>query len=288
MCNREYILTLSCADRRGIVQSVSGFLSKNEVNIIDLAQFSDLQTGCFFMRVHFVIEGLRTDALVLQHQFGELASVMGMQWGWYPARRKSRLLLMASKEGHCLNDLLFRWRSCLLPVDVVGVVSNHEDLRPLVESYHLPFHCFPLAAGASHTEKNTQEQQVLDRVGDRVDLVVLARYMQVLSTELCEALRGKAINIHHSFLPGFKGARPYHQAYERGVKLIGATAHFVTADLDEGPIIEQEIVRVDHAMTPEALAATGRDVETVVLARAVRYFTEHRIFLNGVKTVIFR
>lgn len=288
MCDREYILTLSCADRRGIVQSVSGFLAKNEVNILDLAQFSDLQTGCFFMRVHFVIEDMRTDASVLQHQFGELASAMGMQWGWYAAQSKSRLLLMASREGHCLNDLLFRWRSGLLPVDVVGVVSNHEDLRLLVDSYQLPFHCFPLAAGASQKDKQAQEQRVLEKVRGSVDLVVLARYMQVLSVELCEALRGKAINIHHSFLPGFKGARPYHQAYERGVKLIGATAHFVTADLDEGPIIEQEVVRVDHAMTPEALAATGRDVETVVLARAVRYFIEHRIFLNGVKTVVFR
>lgn len=288
MHDSEYILALSCADRRGIVQSVSGFLSTNEANILDLAQFSDLETGCFFMRVHFVIESPRTDASAMRLQFGEFASGMGMQWGWYAARRPSRLLLMASREGHCLNDLLFRWRSGLLPVDIAGVVSNHEDLGLLVESYQLPFYCFPLTAGASPSEKKTQEQKVLDRVRDGVDLVVLARYMQVLSAELCEALRGKAINIHHSFLPGFKGARPYHQAYERGVKLIGATAHFVTADLDEGPIIEQEVVRVDHAMPPEALAATGRDVETVVLARAVRYFIEHRIFLNGVKTVVFR
>lgn len=288
MRNREYILTLSCADRRGIVQRVSEFLSENYANILDLAQFSDVQTACFFMRVHFVIEDMRIDAPVLCRQFGEVASVLGMQWGWYPVERKSRLLLMASKQGHCLNDLLFRWRSGLLPVEIVGVVSNHDDLKPLVESYQLPFHYFPLAAGASRTDKKNQERQVLDVVSDDVDLVVLARYMQILSVDLCDALRGKAINIHHSFLPGFKGARPYHQAYERGVKLIGATAHFVTADLDEGPIIEQEVVRVDHAMAPEALAATGRDVETVVLARAVRYFVEHRILINGVRTVVFR
>lgn len=288
MRNREYILTLSCADRRGIVQCVSEFLSKNDANIVDLAQFSDMQTACFFMRVHFVIEAMRIDASVLCRQFGELASIMGMQWGWYPVQSKSRLLLMASKEGHCLNDLLFRWRSGLLPVEIAGVVSNHDDLQPLVESYELPFYCFPLAAGASRADKQNQERKVLEIVSDGVDLVVLARYMQILSVDLCEALRGKAINIHHSFLPGFKGARPYHQAYQRGVKLIGATAHFVTADLDEGPIIEQEVIRVDHAMGPEALAATGRDVETVVLARAVRYFIEHRILLNGLKTVVFR
>lgn len=288
MRSREYILTLSCADRRGIVQRVSEFLSENYANILDLAQFSDVQTACFFMRVHFVIEDMRIDAAVLCRQFGKIASVMDMQWGWYPVERKSRLLLMASKQGHCLNDLLFRWRSGLLPVEIVGVVSNHDDLKPLVESYQLPFHYFPLAAGASRTDKKNQERQVLDVVSDDVDLVVLARYMQILSVDLCDALRGKAINIHHSFLPGFKGARPYHQAYERGVKLIGATAHFVTADLDEGPIIEQEVVRVDHAMAPEALAATGRDVETVVLARAVRYFVEHRILINGVRTVVFR
>lgn len=288
MRDREYILTLSCADRRGIVRCVAGFLSENYANILELSQFSDVQTGCFFMRVHFVMEEMRTDPSVLRHQFGKIASMMGMQWGWYAAQRKSRLLLMASKEGHCVNDLLFRWRSGVLPIDIVGVVSNHDDLRSLVESYQLPFHCFPLAAGASRNDKKNQEQRVLDIVRGGVDLVVLARYMQILSVELCMALRRKAINIHHSFLPGFKGARPYHQAHERGVKLIGATAHFVTADLDEGPIIEQEVVRVDHAMGPEELAATGRDVETVVLARAVTYFTEHRILLNGVKTVVFR
>ncbi len=288
MRNREYILTLSCADRRGIVQCVSEFLSENYANILDLAQFSDVQAACFFMRVHFVIEDIRIDASILRRQFGKIASVMGMQWGWYPVESKSRLLLMVSKQGHCLNDLLFRWRSGLLPVEIVGVVSNHEDFKPLVESHQLPFHYFPLAAGASGTDKKNQERQVMDILSNDVDLVLLARYMQVLSVDLCDALRGKAINIHHSFLPGFKGARPYHQAYERGVKLIGATAHFVTADLDEGPIIEQEVVRVDHAMAPEALAATGRDVETVVLARAVRYFIEHRILIHGVRTVVFR
>jgi formyltetrahydrofolate deformylase len=288
MLNREYILTLSCSDRRGIVQCVSGFLSENCANILDLAQFSDLETGSFFMRVHFVIEEDRIDASILRSQFSELASAMVMQWGWYATERKPRLLFMASREGHCLNDLLFRWRSGLLPAEIVGVVSNLSNLQSLVESFQLPFHYFPLSPGASTADKRAQEQQVLDIVRDDVDLVVLARYMQVLSTGLCDALRGKVINIHHSFLPGFKGARPYHQAYKRGVKLIGATAHFVTPELDEGPIIEQDVVRVDHAMSPEALAATGRDVETVVLARAVKYFIERRIFLNGLKTVVFR
>lgn len=288
MHNREYILTLSCADRRGIVQCVSGFLSENYANILDLAQFSDVAAGCFFMRIHFLIEENRIDVSVMRHQFSSLASAMAMQWGWYALEGKSRLLLMASKEGHCLNDLLFRWRSGLLPAEIAGVVSNHNHLKSMVEGYQVPFHYFPLSPGASAADKRVQELQVLDIVSDGVDLVVLARYMQVLSAGLCDALRGKAINIHHSFLPGFKGARPYHQAYERGVKLIGATAHFVTADLDEGPIIEQDVVRVDHAMVPEVLAATGRDVETVVLARAVKYFIEHRIFLNGVKTVVLR
>jgi formyltetrahydrofolate deformylase len=288
MTQQEHILTLSCPDRRGIVQRVSGFIAESHANILDLAQFSDLQTGRFFMRVHFVLENENTDTDVLRKSFGMLATTMKMQWDWHAAGRKSRVLLMASGEGHCLNDLLFRSQNGLLPVHIVAVVSNHDRLRSLVDRYQRPFFCFPLNAGASRHERQRQEKKISDIVHQGVDLLVLARYMQVLSAEFCEALPGKIINIHHSFLPGFRGARPYHQAHTRGVKLIGATAHFVTSDLDEGPIIEQDVIRVDHAMSPETLAETGRDVETVVLARAVKYFVEQRIFLNGAKTVVFR
>ena len=214
---------------------------------------------------------------------------MGMDWQLNDASRKPRVLIMVSKIGHCLNDLLFRYKSGLLPVEIVAIVSNHTDFYQLAASYNIPFHHFPLMAGASGEAKRAQEQKVLEIVDThRVDLVVLARYMQILSKEMCDALRGRAINIHHSFLPSFKGAKPYYQAHDRGVKLIGATAHFVTSDLDEGPIIEQDVERVDHAMGPETLTAIGRDVECVVLARAVKWFVEHRILVNGHKTVIFR
>ncbi|HSY29743.1 MAG TPA: formyltetrahydrofolate deformylase, partial [Burkholderiaceae bacterium] len=200
-----------------------------------------------------------------------------------------RVLLMVSKIGHCLNDLLFRYKSGLLPVEIPAIVSNHTDFYQLAASYNIPFHHLPLAAGASPEAKQQQEQRVLELISaNDIDLVVLARYMQILSPSMCEALRGRAINIHHSFLPSFKGAKPYYQAHERGVKLIGATAHFVTGDLDEGPIVEQDVERVDHAMNPETLTAIGRDVECVVLARAVKWFIEHRILLNGHKTVVFK
>lgn len=288
MSNHEYIVTLSCADRRGIVQRVSEFLAKNDANIVDLAQFSDIRTGCFFMRVHFVIERCDIDLPVMQERFGVMASRLAMVWRWYRVGQRLRLLLLASREGHCLNDLLFRWQSGALRADIVGVVSNHDDLAAMVSGYRLPFHHLPLATGTSDADRSLQERKIRAIIDGGVDLVVLARYMQILSAELCELLRGRAINIHHSFLPGFKGGRPYHQAHERGVKLIGATAHFVTPDLDEGPIIEQDVVRVDHAMDPDALSAIGKDVENIVLARAVKYFIEHRIFLNGQKTVIFR
>jgi formyltetrahydrofolate deformylase len=199
------------------------------------------------------------------------------------------MLLMVSKIGHCLNDLLFRYKSGLLPVEIPAIVSNHTDFYQLAASYNIPFHHLPLAAGAPAEAKRKQEERILEIIeAGEIDLVVLARYMQILSPELCEALKGKAINIHHSFLPSFKGAKPYYQAHERGVKLIGATAHFVTGDLDEGPIIEQDVERVDHAMPPETLTSIGRDVECVVLARAVKWFVEHRILLNGHKTVVFR
>ena len=282
------ILTLSCQDQRGIVQRVSGFLADHGCNILDSAQFGDTQSKLFFMRVHFVHEEGHLDLQALRQAFGSLADNLQMSWDMHDAAIKPRVLIMVSKIGHCLNDLLFRYRSGLLPVEIVGIVSNHTDFYQLAASYNIPFHHFPLAAGASAEAKQAQEQKVLDLVKTHeVDLVVLARYMQILSTHMCQALRGKAINIHHSFLPSFKGAKPYYQAHDRGVKLIGATAHFVTADLDEGPIIEQGVERVNHAMGPETLTAIGRDVECVVLARAVKWFVEHRILLNGHKTIVF-
>ena len=289
MSNPEFILTLSCKDQRGIVQRVSGFLADHGCNILDSAQFGDAQAQQFFMRVHFALEDASVAEDKLRGGFGELAQTMDMDWQLNDASRKPRVMIMVSKIGHCLNDLLFRYKSGLLPVEIVAIVSNHTDFYQLAASYNIPFHHFPLMAGASAEAKRAQEQKVLE-IADthKVDLVVLARYMQILSREMCEALRGRAINIHHSFLPSFKGAKPYYQAHDRGVKLIGATAHFVTSDLDEGPIIEQDVERVDHAMGPETLTAIGRDVECVVLARAVKWFVEHRILLNGHKTVIFR
>lgn len=284
----EYILTLSCLDQRGIVQRVSGLLADNGCNIIDSAQFGDQQSQLFFMRVHFAVEEDATEQ-TLHEGFAGLAQTIRMNWQLHDAHRKPRVMLMVSKIGHCLNDLLFRYRSGLLPVEIPAIVSNHTDFYQLAASYNIPFHHLPLATGAPEAAKLAQEERVLEiaRNAD-IDLVVLARYMQILSPQMCKALEGRAINIHHSFLPSFKGAKPYYQAHERGVKLIGATAHFVTGDLDEGPIIEQDVARVDHAMGPNTLTAIGRDVECVVLARAVKYFIEHRILLNGHKTVVFK
>jgi len=287
MTHPEYILTLSCLDQRGIVHSVSGFLAEHDCNILDSSQFADPLTGLFFMRVHFASEGKEHDDRALREAFAAVGAAKGMTWQLQDARKKSRVMIMVSKHGHCLNDLLFRYRSGLLPVEISAIVSNHKDFYQLSAGYNIPFHHLPVAPGASPELRLAQEQKVLDIVREnQVDLVVLARYMQILSPQMCEALKDRAINIHHSFLPSFKGAKPYYQAHERGVKLIGATAHFVTSDLDEGPIIEQDVERVDHAMGPEALTAIGRDVECVVLARAVRWFVEHRVLRNGNKTVI--
>lgn len=280
----DYILTLSCPDRIGIVHQVSHWLLGLHGNIIDAQQFGDLGTQQFFLRVHFA---LPQEAAVaeLEHSFADIAKEFGMQARFYDARRKARLLILVSRQGHCLNDLLFRTHSGHLPVEIAGVVSNHPDFKDMVQSYGIAFHHLPVTAET----RAQQEQQILDLVSrENIDLVVLARYMQILSNDLCNALSGKAINIHHSFLPSFKGARPYHQAHARGVKIIGATAHYVTADLDEGPIIEQDIERVDHAMSPAALAQTGSDIESLVLSRAVRQHVEHRILLNGQRTVVFR
>lgn len=289
MTHPEYILTLSCLDQRGIVHRVSGFLADHGCNIIDSAQFGDAQSQLFFMRVHFSSEDAAISDETLRADFAVLGDGLKMNWQLHDAGKKPRVLLMVSKIGHCLNDLLFRYKSGLLPVEIPAIVSNHTDFYQLAASYNIPFHHLPLAAGASEDARLTQEARVMEIVErDRVNLVVLARYMQILSPSMCASLKGRAINIHHSFLPSFKGAKPYFQAYDRGVKLIGATAHFVTSDLDEGPIIEQGVERVDHAMGPETLTAIGRDIESVVLARAVKWFTEHRILLNGHKTVIFK
>ena len=288
--DHDLILVLSCPDRPGIVQAVSSFLFEQGGNIVEAAQFNDRESGLFFMRVRFHPGGMdatapdqRADAL--SQRFAGVAAAFGMQWRLVAAEQRLRTLLMVSRLGHCLNDLLFRHRSGLLPIDIRGIVSNHRDFEPLADSYGLPFHHLPVTADG----KAEAEARLLDVVHrEAVELVVLARYMQVLSDALCRQLPGRIINIHHSFLPSFKGARPYHQAHARGVKLIGATAHYVTSALDEGPIIEQGIVRVDHAMTADALAAAGRDVESNVLARAVGWHAQHRIFLNGSRTVIFR
>jgi formyltetrahydrofolate deformylase len=288
MAHPEYILTLSCLDQRGIVLRVSGFLAEHGCNIIDSAQFGDAASKLFFMRVHFALEEANVQDATLRAGFAALCANLDAKGELHDAARKPRVMIMVSKIGHCLNDLLFRYRSGLLPVEIPAIVSNHMEFYQLAASYNIPFHHLPLEGGASESSKRAQEARIIDLLDThRIDLVVLARYMQILSPELCQALKGRAINIHHSFLPSFKGARPYAQAHKRGVKLIGATAHFVTGDLDEGPIIEQDVERVDHAMSVDELTAIGRDVENVVLARAVKWFVEHRILLNGDKTVVF-
>ena len=289
----EFVLTLSCRDTTGIVHAVSGLLYQAGCNIIDSQQFGDVQsedsTGLFFMRVHFAAPAHLADAATLGNLFGHVREQFGMNAQIHALARKPRLLLMVSKHGHCFNDLLFRWRSGWLNVDIPAIVSNHPDYAELAASYGIPFHHLPLPTGSPAEVKRAQEQQVEALVAEQgIDLVVLARYMQILSPEFCQFLQGRAINIHHSFLPSFKGAKPYYQAHDRGVKLIGATAHYVTADLDEGPIIEQDVERVDHTLSPEDFTAVGRDVECIVLARAVKWHTEHRVLMNGHKTVVFR
>ncbi|MFD8234993.1 formyltetrahydrofolate deformylase [Streptomyces sp. NPDC059696] len=279
----QYVLTLSCPDRKGIVHAVSSYLFMTGCNIEDSQQFGDHDTGLFFMRVHFSADAPVT-VEKLRASFAAIGDSFQMEWQINRGDQKMRILLMVSKFGHCLNDLLFRARTGALPVEIAGVVSNHTDFAELVGSYNIPFHHIPVTKDT----KSEAEGRLLDIVREEgVELVVLARYMQVLSDDLCKALSGRIINIHHSFLPSFKGAKPYHQAHARGVKLIGATAHYVTADLDEGPIIEQEVERVGHDVTPEGLVAIGRDVECQALARAVKWHAERRILLNGRRTVIF-
>ena len=290
---REFVLTLSCRDTKGVVFAVSGLLFEAGCNILDSQQYGDVSsddaTGLFFMRVHFEAPAGAADGAALQAAFAHLRDRFAMQTQIHSLARKPRLLLMVSQHGHCLNDILFRCQSGQLFAHVAGVVSNHPDFAELCHGHGVAFHHLPLAKGATAQAKRAQEQQVQALVEDeQIDLVVLARYMQILSPEFCAFLKGRAINIHHSFLPSFKGAKPYYQAHERGVKLIGATAHYVTPELDEGPIIEQDVARVDHAHSPEDFTAVGRDVESVVLARAVRWHVEHRVLLNGRKTVVFR
>ncbi len=280
----SFVLTLDCPDRPGIVHAVSGLLVEHRGNILESQQFDDLAEGRFFMRVRFAVEGDAT-ADSLRAAFVPVAERFAMTWELWAADAPYRTLILVSKFSHCLNDLLFRWSKESLQIDVVGIVSNHLDCEPLAVSYGVPYHHVPVTPDT----KADAEGRMLALVDELdVDLVVLARYMQVLSDDTCRALAGRAINIHHSFLPSFKGARPYHQAFDRGVKLVGATAHYVTADLDEGPIIEQDVMRVDHGYDAAALAAAGRDVESQVLSRAVRWHAESRVLLNGHKTVVFR
>jgi len=281
----RYILTISCPDTIGIVAAVSGFLAGNGCNIIDSAQFGDRTTDLFFLRIYLAAPDGGPGREQLAAGFAEVAERFGMTWRLHDADRPQRLLIMVSKFGNCLNDLLYRYRIGGLNVEIPAIVSNHRDFYQLAAWHNVPFHYLP-SKPDSKAETEARIWEIVEQ--ERIDLVVLARYMQVLSPKLCDKLAGRAINIHHSFLPSFNGAKPYHQAFSRGVKLIGATAHYVTSNLDEGPIIEQEVERVDHTLTPDDLVAVGRDVESVVLARAVKYHTEHRVLLNGNKTVVFR
>jgi formyltetrahydrofolate deformylase len=278
-----YVLTLSCPDRPGIVHAVSGFLLEHGGNIEEAGQYNDHDTGLFFMRVQFACAQLTQDDLRLRLKL--FAEGFAMRWSLHPLAEPVRTVIFVSKEGHCLNDLMFRWKSGLLPLDIRAIISNHRDFYQLAAGYNVPFHHIPVNA-ATKAQAEARQLEIIQ--GEGAELVVLARYMQVLSNDLCRELAGKAINIHHSFLPSFKGAKPYYQAHDRGVKLIGATAHYVTADLDEGPIIEQDVARVDHTDNVEDLTALGRDTESQVLARAVKWHSEHRVLLNGHKTVVFK
>jgi formyltetrahydrofolate deformylase len=284
----EHVLTLDCPETTGIVHAVSGFLLEHGCDIIDNKQFgerSDPADSHFFMRVHFTSDGDATTTERLRESFVPVAERYGMRWELAPHGAKRRVLIMVSKFEHCLNDLLFRARTGELPVDVVAVVSNHRDHERLVEWHSIPFFHIPVTADT----KPAAEARLLEVIDENdVELVVLARYMQVLSDDLTRRLGGRAINIHHSFLPSFKGAKPYHQAYARGVKTVGATAHYVNAELDEGPIIAQQVVEVDHTFSPEDLVAAGRDTECKALSNAVRWHCEGRVFLQGNRTIVLR
>jgi formyltetrahydrofolate deformylase len=278
-----FTLTLSCLDRPGIVAAVSGLLAQEGCNILESAQFFDQQTGRFFLRTVFASEQGRMVA-ALHEIFTPIGRSFGMDWQLHDTANRPSVLILVSKFGHCLHELLYQHQAGTLRMKVAGVVSNHEDMRPVADFYGIPYHYFPVKADY----KLRQEAQIYDLVSrSGIDLVVLARYMQILSDDLSHKLAGRCINIHHSFLPSFKGARPYHQAHLRGVKIIGATAHYVTRDLDEGPIIEQETTRITHANTPDEMIETGRHLESLVLSKACRYHVERRVLLNGNKTVVF-
>ncbi len=276
----RYCLKISCKNKPGIVAAVSGCIAANDGDILEAAQFDDTETGQFLMRIYFSTPSIER----IEFELKPIVERFAMRIEMIPESQVGRALIMVSKMDHCLHDLLYRWRNGSLSMDVVGIVSNHRDTEELAERYDVPFHYLPV----TKDNKSEQEEKLLEIVAkERVDLVILARYMQILSDQLANKLYGKVINIHHSFLPSFKGAKPYHQAHARGVKLTGATAHYVTPDLDEGPIIEQEVTRVKHSDTIEDLVRLGQDTEARVLARAVRWHLEHRVLLNGSKTVVF-
>lgn len=280
-----FTLTIRCPDRRGIVSAVSTWLSDGECSIVEEHQHQDALTGIFFMRVTFAAEGEKPPTVEeLRAGIAPIADKFSMQAHLYDRAVRPDVLIMVSKMGHCLHELLHRWRSGYLPINIVAIVSNHDDMRGITEWHGLPYHHVPI----TKETKDEQEEKIIEMVRDlNVDLVVLARYMQILSPRLCDVLAGRCINIHHSFLPSFKGAKPYHQAHARGVKIIGATAHYVTTDLDEGPIIEQETRRVSHARSADDLVEIGEEVESSVLARAVRWQVDHRVMLNGLRTIVF-
>jgi formyltetrahydrofolate deformylase len=292
MPSDEFILTLACPEQRGIVHAVSSYLLEHGCDIIDNRQFGDRKTGRFFMRVHFVTDIAAAEAASpavsaasLGQDFAAIGDAYQMAWQLVGVDERPRVLIMVSKFGHCLNDLLYRWKMDQLKVELPVIVSNHRDLEEVATAAGIPFVHIPV----TRDTKASAEARLLEVVDEyKIDLVVLARYMQVLSDDVCKRLEGRAINIHHSFLPSFTGAKPYHQAYDRGVKVIGATAHYVTPDLDEGPIIEQELIRVDHAHGPEEFVVIGRDAECLALARAVQWHVERRVLLNGSHTVVFR
>ncbi|MAE91293.1 MAG: formyltetrahydrofolate deformylase [Pelagibaca sp.] len=279
----KFALTVTCPSTRGIVAAIAAFLAEQGCNITDSSQFDDFETGNFFMRVSVMSE---KDATLeeLRERVAETAKNFKMDYEFHDEAEKMKVIIMVSRFGHCLNDLLYRWRIGALPIDIVAVISNHMDYQKVVVNHDIPFHCIRVTK-ENKPQAEARIMEVVEETG--AELVVLARYMQILSDEMCRVMSGRIINIHHSFLPSFKGANPYKQAFERGVKLIGATSHYVTADLDEGPIIEQDTVRVTHAQSPEDYVSLGRDVEAQVLARAIHAHIHRRVFLNGNKTVVF-
>ncbi len=279
----KFALTVTCESKRGIVAAVTSYLADNGCNITDSAQFDDSETGKFFMRVSFLPE-TGVELKKLQEGFVKTSELFGMTYAFHDEAERMKVVIMVSRFGHCLNDILYRWRIGALPIDIVAVISNHMDYQKVVVNHDIPFHYIPVTK-AGKAEAEAKQMQIVEETG--AELIVLARYMQVLSDAMCRAMSGRIINIHHSFLPSFKGANPYKQAYDRGVKLIGATSHYVTADLDEGPIIEQDTVRVTHAQSPSDYVSLGRDVESQVLARAIHAHIHHRVFLNRDKTVVF-